>query len=155
MLCNIDLPRFHSNQHHPHSKRHLCDRCVIVSKCTEDNRSKVCVFRSSKATGTTAKPFSSCRTGSQNRGIYFTLVCVQTFLLCAVLEVTLWRMSMKDHPSGEGAGAVFELCYLGFRANCYGNKLLFTYIKVRSSQTHPLCINLTVASRAHRRVFLL
>lgn len=28
---NTDLPRFHSNQCHPHSKRHLCDRCVTVS----------------------------------------------------------------------------------------------------------------------------
>lgn len=90
---NIDLPRFHSNQCHPHSKRHLCDRCVTVSKCTEDDRSKVCVFRGSKVIGTTAKPFLGCRAGSQNRGIYFTLVCVQTFPFCAVLEVTVSRTS--------------------------------------------------------------
>lgn len=90
---NIDLPRFHSNQCHPHSKRYLCDRCVTVSKCTEDDRSKVCVFRGSKVIGTTAKPFLGCRAGSQNWGIYFTLVCVQTFPFCAVLEVTVSRTS--------------------------------------------------------------
>lgn len=42
-----------------------------LPQCTQDNRNEVCVFRGSKAMGTTAKPFSGCRTGSQNRGIYF------------------------------------------------------------------------------------
>lgn len=70
---------------------------------TKDNRSNACVFRGSKATGTAAKPSSGCRTGPQNRGIYFTLVCVQTLLLWAVLEVTLSRTSTKGHPRGEGA----------------------------------------------------
>lgn len=104
---NTDLPRFH--QCHLHSKRHLCDRCVTVSQCTEDDKSKGCVLRGSKATGTTAKPSSGRRTGSHNRGIYLKSVCVLTFLLCAAVEVTLSGTCMKGHPSGEGAGAVFEL----------------------------------------------
>lgn len=39
---NTDLPRFHSNQCHPHSKRHLCDRCVTGSRQRMTEAKPVC-----------------------------------------------------------------------------------------------------------------
>lgn len=47
-----------------------------------------------------------------------------------------------------------DLYLLGFRVNkCYGNELTFLAVSENSSQTHPLQINLAVASRAPTTVF--
>lgn len=61
---------------------------------------------------------------------------------------------MKGCLSGEGAGGMSDLYLLGFRVNkCYGNELTFLAVSENPSQTHPLQINLAVASRAPTTVF--
>lgn len=147
--------RFHCNQCRPHSKRHLCDRCVTAPKCTEDNRSTVRVFRGSKATGS-CKAILRLQNWVTEQGHFLYISLGANFsALCSSCSNSLkeehkgpsqWRRSRGCLSCANWASELTTTMAINSCSSC---------IKVGSSQTYALCVKLAVVSRAHSRVFLL